>query len=158
MLTTVALLDTEKKLELQKEVFTNCRQYIVQYLNPNDIADHLISKHLIGENASQELGLPIKTAQEKNRTIVNELSIGGPDTLDKFCEILKKNSRTKHIADKLEKGTYVCIRYESISLLFLPFLSNNIFLYCAEYFAKSKVSYITQLMVTSHLVKHMYIP
>ena len=107
VLTTVELLDSEKKLELQKEVFTNCRQYIVQYLNPNDILDHLISKHLIGENASQELGLPIKTAQEKNRTIVNELYIGGPDTFGKFCEILKNTSRTKHIADHLEKGMYM---------------------------------------------------
>ena len=116
VLTTAELLDTEKKLELQKEVFTNCRQYIVQYLNPNDILDHLISKHLIGENASQELRLPIKTVQEKNRTIVNELSIGGPDAFGRFCEILKKDSRTKHIADQLEKGMYMFTinkRYES---------------------------------------------
>ena len=156
MLTTVGLIDTEKRLELQKEVFTNCRQFIVQYLNPNDIVDHLISEHLIGENARQELGLYIKTAQEKNRTIVNELSIGGPDTFEKFCEILKKNSRTRHIADQLEKGTYICIHstynctcmhtvYRDIFAYFSLTIANS---YYAEYFTCSKVSYIAQLMVT----------
>ena len=102
----VELVGTEKKLELQKEVFTTCRQHIVQYLSPNDIVDHLISIHLIGDSARQELSLP-KTTQEKNRIIVDELSTGGPDALEKFCAILKKNSRTKHISDQLEKGTYI---------------------------------------------------
>ena len=104
----VELVGTEKKLELQKEVFTSCRQYIVQYLSPDDIVDHLISKHLIGDSARQQLSLP-KTTQEKNRIIVDELSTGEPDTLEKFCTILKKNIRTKHISDKLEKGTYMIV-------------------------------------------------
>ena len=102
----VDVLDTDKKLELQREVFTNCRQHIVQHLSPDDIVDHLISKHLIGDSARQQLSLPSKTTQEKNRIIVDELSTGGPDTLEKFCTILKKQSRKKHIADRLEKGMY----------------------------------------------------
>ena len=91
-------------MELQKQLFTDCRPYIVQYLSPEDIVDHLISKHLIGQSAQQQLGLLVKTPQEKNRIIVDELSNGGPDTLKKFCEILKKNGRKKHIADYLKKG------------------------------------------------------
>ena len=78
----------------------------MQYLNPDDIVDHLISKHLIGDSARQELILD-KITMEKNRIIVDELCSGGPDTFKKFCGILKENSRTKHIADRLEKGMYV---------------------------------------------------
>ena len=91
-------------MELQKQLFTDCRPYIVQYLSPNDIVDHLISKHLIGQCAKQQLGLLVKTPQEKNGIIVDELSSGEPDALKKFCEILKKNGKTKHIADHLKKG------------------------------------------------------
>ena len=100
-------LDVVKKniLELQKEVFTNCRHYIVEHLSPDDVVDHLISEHLIGDGASQQLQLPIKTAKDKNRIIVDELSIGGPGTFEKFCMILKKNRRTEYMADALEKGT-----------------------------------------------------
>ena len=104
-ITYVVDLDIDKKLELQREVLVNCRQYIVQYLSPDDIVDHLISKRLIGESARQELSLPNKTPQEKNRIIVDQLSTGGPDAFEKFCVILKKD-RTKHIADKLEEGMY----------------------------------------------------
>ena len=69
--------------------------------------DTLVSKSLIGENAHQQLRLPIMTSQQKNRTIVDELSSGGPGTFEEFCAILKKNRRTKHIADHLEKGTWL---------------------------------------------------
>ena len=100
-------LDVEKKLELQKEVFTSCRQHIVKYLSPDDVVDTLISKRLIGETASQHVTLPIKTPQDKNRIIVDELASGGPDAYEKFRDILKKSSRTRHIADHLEKGVYV---------------------------------------------------
>ena len=91
-------------MELQEEVFTNCRQYIVRHLSANDIVDHLISKHLIGQSAKQQLGLLVTTPQEKNRIIVDELSSGGPHAFRIFCKILKKNGRTKHIADHLMKG------------------------------------------------------
>ena len=101
----IEFLDVEKKLELQKEIFTNCRQYIVQRLSPDDVIDHLISKRLIGDSAYQQLRLPIKTTQDKNRTIVDELCSGGPGVFEEFCAILKKNRRAKHIADYLERGT-----------------------------------------------------
>ena len=97
-------LEVDKRLELQKKVFTNCREYIVKHLNPDDIVDNLVSKHLIGDTACQQLCLPIKITQDKNRIIVNELSSGGPDTLEKFCAILNENSRIKHISDQLQKG------------------------------------------------------
>ena len=76
--------------------------------------DILLSKSLIGNSAYQQLRLPIKTTQEKNRTIVDELSNGGPGVFEEFCAILKKNRRTKHIADLLENGTLlycVCMAF-----------------------------------------------
>ena len=94
-------------MEVQKEVFDKCRNYIVQNLSPDGVVDHLISQHLIGDSAHEQLRLPIKTAKEKNRIIVDELSTGGPGTLEKFCTILKISKRTEHIADNLEKGTCV---------------------------------------------------
>ena len=97
-------LAVEKRLELQKEAFTSCRQYIVDHLSPDDIVDHLISQRLIGDSAREQLSLSIKTTKEKNRTIVDELCTGGPGTLEKFCAMLKKSRRTKHIADHLDKG------------------------------------------------------
>lgn len=97
-------LAVEKRLELQKEAFTSCRQYIVDHLSPDDIVDHLISQRLIGDSAREQLSLSIKTTKEKNRTIVDELCTGGPGTLEKFCAMLKKSKRTKHIADHLDKG------------------------------------------------------
>ena len=104
MCVTLEHLDVEKRLELQKEAFTSCRHYIVQHLSPDDIVDHLTSQRLIGDSAREQLSLSIKTAKEKNRTIVDELSTGGPGTLEKFCTVLKKSRRTKHIADHVEKG------------------------------------------------------
>ena len=97
-------LDVERRLELQKDAFASCRHYIVQHLSPDDIVDHLISQRLIGDSACGQLSLPIKTAKQKNRIIVDELSSGGPGTLEKFCTVLKKSRRTKHIADYVEKG------------------------------------------------------
>ena len=79
----------------------------MKHLKADDVVDKLITKHLIGESNRQQLFLPVKTRQEKNRIIVEELRTGGPDTYKKFCEILKESSATKHIADKLEKGTYL---------------------------------------------------
>ena len=112
-------LDVEKILELQKEVFTNCQQYIVNHLSPDDVVDIMISKRLIGDSASQQLCLPIKTTKERNRIIVNELSRGGPGAFEKFCAILKKNRRMKHIADHLEKGNLsVCTNISDVNLLY----------------------------------------
>jgi len=102
----IAPLDAERRLKLQKKLFTENRNYIVQYLNADDVMDDLMSKHLIGHNAYKQLSLSMKTVKEKNRIIVEELSNGGPNTLQKFCEVLKENREAKFMADKLEKGQY----------------------------------------------------
>ena len=97
-------LDVEERLKLQRKILMNNRNYIVQYLNPDDVMDDLISKQLIGQNALEQLKQPTMVAKERNRIIVDELYNGGADTLERFCEILKENRGTKFMADKLEKG------------------------------------------------------
>ena len=98
----------EKQLELQKEVFTICRQTIVQHLSPDDVVDQLVTERLIGNSAYEKLCLQ-KPTSEKNRIIVDELSRGGPGTFEKFCVLLKKNWRTKHVADQLERGVFTSL-------------------------------------------------
>ena len=97
-------LDVEERLKLQRKILMNNRNYIVQYLNPDDVMDDLTSKQLIGQNALEQLKQPTMAAKERNRIIVDELYNGGADTLERFCEILKENRGTKFMADKLEKG------------------------------------------------------
>ena len=40
--------------------------------------------------------------QEKNRIIVDQLSISGLGAIEKFCEILRRKKRQLFIAEKLE--------------------------------------------------------
>ena len=47
---------------------------------------------MIGENVAQ-VQLRVTSRMEKNRTIVDQLTIGGPETLQKFCEILRNSKR-----------------------------------------------------------------
>ena len=91
-------------LELQRELFTANTAFLVRNLSPDDIVDQLISHHLVGNSAREQLNSHYKTSSEKNRIIVEEVSSGEPGAVDEFCEILKKNSRTRYIAEKLEKG------------------------------------------------------
>jgi len=76
-------------------------------VNPDDVKDHLVSKHLVGQSAYECLNLKVKTSTEKNRIIVDELCRGGIGTLEKFLLILKGESKTMFVAEKLESGKYL---------------------------------------------------
>ena len=45
------------------------------------------------------------TRMEKNRIIVDQLSIGGPGTLEKFCKILE-GKRQIFIAEQIKKSEF----------------------------------------------------
>ena len=102
-----SLLAPEKIQELQKKLFDKSRQFLTTYLNPDDMIDHLITHHLVGDIARQQISSPYQIPSFRNGIILDELSRGQPGTVQKFCMILKKSGMTQHIADKLEKG-FVC--------------------------------------------------
>ena len=96
-------------LDLQRELFVSNLPFIVVNVNPDDVKDHLVSKHLVGHSAYESLNLEVKTSAEKNRIIVDELCRGGIGTLEKFLLILKSASKTMFVAEKLESGKYVLV-------------------------------------------------
>ncbi|XP_065908368.1 NACHT, LRR and PYD domains-containing protein 1-like isoform X2 [Dysidea avara] len=93
-----------ESLKKQREVFTNNRAFLVDYLDADDIIDDLIQEKMIGKNAAQRVQLQTTSREEKNRIIVEQLTNSGPGTLDKFCEILRNTGRLAFVAEELEKG------------------------------------------------------
>ena len=94
----------KQALKEQKQVLTDNRDFIVDNLDPDDIIDELIRDHLIGENAAQKVTQPKGwSREEKNRIIVDQLSMSGPDAVKRFCDIVKGKKRQSFIAEELEK-------------------------------------------------------
>ena len=87
---------------------TDNRDFIVDNLDPDDVIDELIQDHLIGENAAQKVTQPMGWSRvEKNRIIVDQLSMSGPGAVEKFCKIIRRKKRQIFIAEELEKCIYV---------------------------------------------------
>ena len=90
-------------LELQEKVLTENRDFIIKHLDADDVIDELIQARLMGKNAAQRVGLVTMSRVDKNRIICEQLSTAGPGALERFCDIIKKESRQMFIADQLEK-------------------------------------------------------
>ena len=90
-------------LEQQEQVLIENRDFIINQLDADDVIDELIQERLIGENAAQRIGLVTTSRVDKNRIILDQLSIAGPGALERFCNILKKKKRQVFIAEQLEK-------------------------------------------------------
>ena len=97
------MADIRVTLELQEKVLTENRDIIVNYLDADDVIDELIRARLVGKNAAQRLGLATMTRVDKNRIICEQVSTAGPGALERFCDIIKKESRQTLIADQMEK-------------------------------------------------------
>ena len=95
--------DVELSLKRKEQALTAKRDFIIKHLDADDVIDELIQERLIGENAAQRIGLVTTTRVDKNRIIVDQLSIAGPGALERFCDILKKKMRQTFIAEKLER-------------------------------------------------------
>ena len=81
-------------LKEQKQILTDNRDFIVDNLDPDDVIDELIQDHLIGENAAQKVTQPMGwSREEKNRIIIDQLSISGPGAVKKFCEIIRRKKK-----------------------------------------------------------------
>ena len=76
-------------LKEQKQILKDNHYFIVDNLDPDDIIDELI--HLIGDNAAQKVTQPMGwSIEEKNRIIIDQLSMSGPGAVKKFCEIIRR--------------------------------------------------------------------
>ena len=98
-------MSVKRDLERQKQILRDNRHFIVDNLDPDDVIDELIQDHLIGENAAQKVTQPMGWGrEEKNRIIVDQLSMSGPGAVEKFCEIIRRKKRQIFIAEELEKS------------------------------------------------------
>ena len=95
------------KLSMEKQVLMDNRDFIVNYLEADDITDQLIQARLISQNAAESLiG---KSKVDKNRIVFEQLSNGGAGTLEKFREILKNQRRKTDKSKQLEKRKLIRI-------------------------------------------------
>ena len=91
-------------LKQQEDLLSDNRDFIVKYLDPDDVIDELIRDHLMGENAAQKVTQPMGwSREEKNRIIVDQLSMSGPGAVEKFCSIIREKKRQIFIAEEMEK-------------------------------------------------------
>lgn len=103
-------MDSTKFQELETEVLTNKRHYLVKNIKPDDIIDGLIEKRLVGDSAKQKYGLLITTTDQKVQIILEELLRSRPGFLKDFCEVLDKSKTQGHVVDELQRG----IVYKSV--------------------------------------------
>ena len=92
-----------KDLEQQVQVLYDNYDFIISYLDADDVIDELIQERLVGPMAAQRLQLMGISSVDKNRLILQQLTTAGPGALEKFCRILKKKQRQSFIAEPLEK-------------------------------------------------------
>ena len=96
----------DDNLALQEQVLTENRDFLVKHLDADDVIDELIQERLMGRSATQRVQLAGTSRGDKNRIIYDQLTIAGPDAVNKFCKILRKNKRQIFIAERLEKCEY----------------------------------------------------
>ena len=89
----------ERSLSEDKDILTANRQFIIDYLEADDVIDELIQSRIIGESAAQRVELRGITRAEKNRIIVEQLDTSGPGTLELFCRILRRRGRQVFIVE-----------------------------------------------------------
>jgi len=96
----------DDNLAVQEQALTENRDFLVKHLDADDVIDKLIQERLMGRSAAQRVRLAGTSRGDKNRIICDQLTIAGPDAVNKLCEILRKNKRQVFIAERLEKCEY----------------------------------------------------
>jgi len=95
----------ENSFDVQKQVISENRNFIVEHLDAEDVMDELIRVCLMSRSGAQRVRLAGKNRVDKNRIICEQLAIAGPGTVKKFCKILRKSKNGQmFIADQLEKS------------------------------------------------------
>ena len=90
-------------LEEQRRVLSENCDFLINYLDPDDIIAELFQAHIIGRHAMQQLQVLGMSRRDKSQIIVDQLNTAAPGSLEKFCNILKKGGRQTYIADQIEK-------------------------------------------------------
>jgi len=90
--------------EIIEEVLSNKRVFLTQNLSSDDLVDYLAQERMIDDSTRQKLEMHCFTPMEKNRWIIESLITGPPNTLKRFCAILRKVKKSSYIADELERG------------------------------------------------------
>ena len=101
---TMAAIILMVMIVVAEKVLTENRDFIIKHLDADDVIDELIQAQLMGKNAAQRVGLVTMSRVDKNRIICEQLSTAGPRALERFCDIIKKESRQMFIADQMEKS------------------------------------------------------
>ena len=88
-------------LSLEQQILMKNRDFIIKYLDVDDIIDELTQACLISVNdASKLVG---KSKVDKNRIVFQQLSNAGSGALEKFCKILRNRRHKTTISEELEK-------------------------------------------------------
>ena len=91
------------KMSVEQQILMDNRDFIIDYLDADNIIDQLIKANLISEKAEQSLiG---KSRIDKNRIVFEQLSNAGPGALENFREILKNQRRRTDKLKELEERT-----------------------------------------------------
>jgi len=96
----------DDNLTVQEQVLNENRDFLVKHLDADDVIDELIQQRLMGRSAAQRVQLAGTSRGDKNRIIFDQLTIAGPDAVNKFCKILRNNKRQIFIVERLEKCEY----------------------------------------------------
>ena len=89
------------KLSLEQQILMDNRDFIIKYLDADDIIDELTQARLISLNAANKL--IAKSKVDKNRIIFQQLSDAGHGALEKFRKILKNRRHQTTTSKELEK-------------------------------------------------------
>jgi len=110
----------DDNLAVQEQVLTENRDFLVKHLDADDVIDELIQERLMGRSAAQRVQLAGTSRGDKNRIICDQLTIAGPDAVNKLCKILRNNKRQIFIVERLEKCEYEAIDFYPFSLHYRP--------------------------------------
>jgi len=99
----LASVDRWTSLEEQRRVLSVNYDFLINYLDPDDVIAELFQAHIIGQHAMQQLQVAGISRMNKNQIIVDQLNTAAPGSLEKFCNILKKDGRQTFIADQIAK-------------------------------------------------------
>ena len=91
----------DSTLSFEHQILMKNRDFIIKYLDVDDIKDELIQASLISVSSASKLGA--KSKVDKNRIVFKQLISAGRGALEKFCKILRNRRHQTTMSEELEK-------------------------------------------------------